>query len=127
MFCIPEFGQEVTNTLWDPSILNILHHSDRIQPDSLSIALERDYTGSSCSLLGREPPLTNESEEPLDHTSPATLGSPFRSGLCVEDMVIMEGGGFDSTFQITPSWLSTILHICKIHLSFAERICFFQT
>ena len=40
-------------------------------------------------------------------------------------MRIIEGGGLDSTFQITPSWLTTILHICKIHLSFAERIdCF---
>ena len=119
MFCIPEFGQEVTNTLWDPAIVTILNHSNVIQPGSVTIALDRNFTGSSCSLFGNEAISTEDTSE---HTSPATIGRLHPLYSFVEDMMIVEGGGFDSTFQITPTWLSTILHICKIHASFAERV-----
>ena len=39
-------------------------------------------------------------------------------------MKIIEGGGFDSSFQITPKWLTTIMHICKITTPSIERLDF---
>lgn len=92
MFCIPEFGVEVTNTLWDPSILHMLDHSPNISPVPY-ISINRDFTGSTCSLFGSvsqqslsqektnspkvEEEDPSETEEVNDHASPATIGKRF--------------------------------------------------
>ena len=34
----------------------------------------------------------------------------------------MEGGAIDSSFQVTPEWLTTVFHTCKIHPILSERI-----
>lgn len=77
MFCIPEFGTEVTSTLWDPSIVHILDHTPVINPTS-QIFLSREFTGSSCSLFATNPSqstISTEDEELPEHTSPATIGT----------------------------------------------------
>lgn len=92
MFCIPEFGVEVTNTLWDPSILHMLDHSPNISPVPY-ISINRDFTGSTCSLFSSvsqqnlsqekmdspkvEEEDPSETEEVNDHASPATIGKSF--------------------------------------------------
>lgn len=136
MFCIPEFGVEVTTTLWDPSILHMLDHSSNISPVPY-ININRDFTGSSCSLFSgvsqqnlnqektdspKEEEDPSETEEVNDHASPATIGKALSYSSSIEDLRTIEGGGFNSTFQITPKWLTTILHICKVHASFADRM-----
>ena len=84
MFCIPEFGDEVASTLWDPSILQNLNHSSSTSPTTPQIILSHDFTGSTCSLFGTSQSqlelnsISNEdskdNEEVIDHSSPATLG-----------------------------------------------------
>ena len=81
MFCIPEFGDEVAATLWDPSILQNLNHSSSTSPTTPQIILSHDFTGSTCSLFGTSQSQkdldsisNDEVEEVIDHSSPATLG-----------------------------------------------------
>ena len=50
MFEIPEFGNEVINVFWDPSIIKLMNSSITINPLSLFIQ-NRDYSGSNCSLF----------------------------------------------------------------------------
>ena len=84
MFCIPEFGDEVAATLWDPSILQNLNHSSSTSPTTPQIILSHDFTGSTCSLFETSQSQlelnsisnedSKENEEVIDHSSPATLG-----------------------------------------------------
>lgn len=36
-------------------------------------------------------------------------------------MKAVEGGAVESSFQVTPEWLTTVFHTCKIHPILSER------
>lgn len=108
MFRIPSFGDEVISALWDDRLFFPAASSN---PSTPRILLVHDYGGSTCSLFGGssmrlvpEPP-TDAHSTASDITSPATL----------EDLKAVEGDYTDSSFRITPEWLASVMHTCKLH------------
>ena len=125
MFRIPSFGAEVYSLLWDTPTPSDVSPAT---PQPLQILLVRDVGGSTCSLFSSFPASTAklidefaERSASADHTSPATIGRFEEGRGRVEDMKAMEGGAIESSFQVTPEWLTTVFHTCKIHPILAER------
>lgn len=109
MFRVPSFGDEVMSALWDERLFFASPMSSVSTP---RIILSHDYGGSTCSLFGGsslrlipEPPADARSTGASDITSPATL----------EDLKAVEGDYTDSTFHISPEWLASVMHTCKLH------------